>query len=532
MRYLSVCSGIEAASRAWCQLGWSAVAFSEIEKFPCAYLEATYPAPNLGDMTRFADWPALEMDVLVGGTPCQAFSVAGQRRSLDDERGNLTLVFCRIADRFDPEIIVWENVPGVLSTPDNAFGCFLAELAGCDTPIDPGRVGWTHAGVVAGPKRTVAWRVIDSQGFVPQRRSRVFVVAARAGSRVHPADVLFETEAEAFGCLGERAYTGPLFPLREGMRGDTAAGGEAGKDVAPSLAARTRGGGGLGTDAELDGALVAAYGGNNMSGPIDVATARNAHGGPHGRLDVESETFIVGSLCASGKAAGSATQQDAEGGMLVFSCKDHGADVGEIAPTLRAMPHDGSHANAGGQIAVAYGIRSDAARDGEAKTPSTDAAGKVRLRAPGFNVYEEYAPTLDAGAPHTVAFNARQDPDFWTERTGPLDVDPMTQAVALRGIEGGSTAELSDIPSSLRASQGGGDKAHVMTGMVVRRLTPLECERLMGQPDNATLIEYRGKPAADGPRYKALGNSKVVDVVLWIGQRIEKLCGDIDGEAK
>lgn len=286
MRYLSVCSGIESASAAWHELGWQPVAFSEIEKFPCALLAERYPGiPNLGDMTPYEEW-SLDIDALVGGTPCQSFSVAGQRGSLNDERGNLTLVFCRIADRFDPELIVWENVPGVLSTPDNAFGCFLAELTGCDTAIDPGRVGWTDAGVVAGPKRTAAWRVLNAEGFVPQRRSRVFVVAARAGSRVHPADVLFETEAEAFEHFGERVYTGPLFPLAEGVRGNSEAGAETGKDVTGTLRSRTGGGCREGPDEAARGLLVthalradgfdASEDGTGRGTPLVVATAEGA----------------------------------------------------------------------------------------------------------------------------------------------------------------------------------------------------------------------------------------------------------------
>jgi DNA (cytosine-5)-methyltransferase 1 len=210
--------------------------------------------------------------------------------------------------------------------------------------------------------------------------------------------------------------------------------------------------------------------------------------------------------------------------LVAFSSKDHGADVGEISPTLRAMPHDGSHANAGGQIAVAYGIRSDAARAGEAKTPSADAEGKVRLRDPGFNVYEEHAPTLDAGSPHAVAFNARQDPDSCDERAGPVDTDGCTQAVAFHENQRAEVT-VNDTAGSLKVGGGKPGQGYptVAEGMVVRRLTPMECERLMGQPDGATLIEYRSKPAADGPRYKALGNSKVVDVVYWIGARIARL---------
>lgn len=203
MKYLSICSGIEAASVAWHPLGWEPLAFSEIEAFPREVLAYHYPTvPLHGDFTALKDKPwIVEADVLVGGTPCQAFSVAGLRNSLADERGNLSLEFVRLADAIDnlrlssgkqPAIIVWENVPGVLSVRDNAFGCFLAALAGDDTPYIPPRGKWTNAGVVAGPKRTVAWRILDAQYFgVAQRRRRVFVVAS-SGKQIDPAAVLFE----------------------------------------------------------------------------------------------------------------------------------------------------------------------------------------------------------------------------------------------------------------------------------------------------------------------------------------------------
>ena len=206
MKFGSVCSGIEAASVAFEPLGWSAAWFSEIEPFPSAVLAHHYPdVPNLGDMTaisrRLLSGEIDAPDVLCGGTPCQAFSVAGLRESLSDERGNLTLKFVEIADAIDhvrsrrgepPAIVLWENVPGVLSTKDNAFGCFLAGLAGEDEPLQPPGGKWANAGCVYGPARAVAWRTLDAQYFgLAQRRRRVFVVAsARKG--FDPATVLFE----------------------------------------------------------------------------------------------------------------------------------------------------------------------------------------------------------------------------------------------------------------------------------------------------------------------------------------------------
>jgi DNA (cytosine-5)-methyltransferase 1 len=205
MNYLSVCSGIEAATVAWHPIGWQPLAFSEIEKFPRQVLAYHYPdTPCHGDFTvlRDQDW-IVDADLLVGGTPCQAFSVAGLRQSLSDDRGNLTLEFVRLADAIDnvrhdaarpPAIIVWENVPGVLSVKDNAFGCFLAALTGNDAPLIPTGGKWTNAGMVVGPKRSAAWRVLDAQYFgVAQRRRRVFVVAS-ARDGFDPAEILFERE--------------------------------------------------------------------------------------------------------------------------------------------------------------------------------------------------------------------------------------------------------------------------------------------------------------------------------------------------
>ena len=208
MRFGSVCSGIEAASVAWGTLGWRAAWLSEIEPFPCAVLAHHYPdVPNLGDMTTLPDrirsGEAEAPDVFCGGTPCQAFSVAGLRKSLDDARGNLSLTFCEIADAIDqvrliqqshPSIVFWENVPGVLNTKDNAFGCFLGALAGEDDALIPPGGRWTNAGFIDGPQRAVAWRVLDAQYFgVAQRRKRVFVVAS-ARADFDPAAVLFEFE--------------------------------------------------------------------------------------------------------------------------------------------------------------------------------------------------------------------------------------------------------------------------------------------------------------------------------------------------
>lgn len=222
------CSGIGAPEVAWGdRLGWTCLWCSEIEPFPSAVLAYRWPdVPNVGDFLTIAgrvDADELEApDVFIAGTPCQAFSVAGLRHSLDDHRGGLTLEYIRIADAFDrqrkrrglPEtILVWENVPGVLNTKDNAFGCFIGGLLGLDAPVVPAN-RWRHYGDLVA-KRRVAWRLLDAQYFgVAQRRKRVFVIAtARPG--VHPARGLFE--------CGSVPRTSP--PSREARAG-VAAGAE------------------------------------------------------------------------------------------------------------------------------------------------------------------------------------------------------------------------------------------------------------------------------------------------------------------
>lgn len=209
MRYASICSGVEAASLAWESLGWQPAWFAEIEPFPCAVLAHRWPeVPNHGDMTklvgRILTGEIEAPDVLVGGTPCQAFSVAGLRGSLDDERGNLTLTLVRILNAIDfirgqqrkpPCILVWENVPGVLNTKDNAFGCLLGALSGGNEALQPAGKKWTNAGAVLGEQRETAWRILDAKYFgVPQRRRRIFVVSGFGN--ISPAEILFEREGK------------------------------------------------------------------------------------------------------------------------------------------------------------------------------------------------------------------------------------------------------------------------------------------------------------------------------------------------
>lgn len=413
MIYGSICSGIEAATVAWEPLGWKAAWFSEIEAFPSAVLAERWPeVVNLGDMTKIAAavraGEVQAPDVMVGGTPCQAFSIAGLRNGLSDARGQLTLSYVELANAIDDKriergeeeaIFVWENVPGVLTSHDNAFGCFLAGLAGESRELEPSGGKWTHSGCVYGPQRTIAWIVKDAQYFgVAQRRKRVFVVAsARKG--FDPGQVLFESE---------------------GVRRDTPPSREPQTAVA-ALTAR-----GVGTcgadDNQAQAGHLLAFGGGNTGGNIDVAACLTAKGQ---RIDFEVETFAV-----------------------------HGTQD----------------------------------------------------------------PDTNLELAHTLGRNHGQENAIFSE--------PFT--LAIRGRNEGSTVEIRNdgvanallTPNGGRAGMGVGA---ISWGMQVRRLMPVECERLQGFPDNHTLISWRGKEATecpDGPRYRAIGNSMAVPVMRWIGERI------------
>lgn len=446
LRYLCVCSGISAPTVAWQPLGWEPVAFAEIEPFPCAVLAHHYPrTPNLGDITKYADWNfSGPINLLAGGTPCQAFSVAGKRGGLEDARGNLALTFCEIADRHGPDWILWENVPGVLSDKGNAFGCFLGRLCGADHSIAPDGGKWTSAGVVSGPSRTVAWRVLDAQYFgLAQRRRRVFVLAVPG--------------ARNWRCAAA------LFPVGDGLRWHPPARGEAREGVAPTISARTKGGGGLGPAFDCDGGLVTSH------DPACTLTARE-YKGPLPEADLS--TVVCGPLTAS-PFADNASQET----KLVPTAFRHftgpadtGAPQVDMAPTLRGSDTSG--------LAIAF------------DTTQITSPGNVSSPRPG-----EPCHPLAAGAhPPAVAFQECQS-----------GVREYASAGAQRARGPGHDP----VGTRLRSAAG------------VRRLLPVECARLQGFPDDYLDIIFRGRPAADGNKYKALGNSMAVPVIRWIGQRIE-----------
>ena len=377
MRYLSVCSGVEAASLAWEPLGWYPWAFSEIDPAPCAVLAHRWPqVPNLGDMARYQEWPDAAIDVLVGGTPCQSFSVAGLRKGLADPRGNLMLTFGAIAGRYRPAWLVWENVPGVLSSGGGRdFGAFLGMLA---------ELGYGFA-----------YRVLDAQHFgVPQRRRRVFVVG-HLGDWRRAGAVLFECHS----------LSGHPAPSRE-------TGEDAARSVAPCLTSNY---GKQPDNSDTNGGPMLIP----STGPV----SHSLNAGGMGRLDYESETMVVHTL------------------------RGEGFDAGEDGTGLDGVPP----VRTTDTVAVAFAIQERAMCENPAAGP--DGAG---FRADGA------AYTLEA----------RSTPQA------------------------------------------------VVRGTAVRRLTPRECERLQGMPDDHTLVPYRGKPMADGPRYRMIGNSMAVPVMRWIGERI------------
>ena len=401
-------SGIEAATVAWHPLGWEPVAFAEIEPFPSAVLAHHYPdVPNLGDITK-VDWSryAGTADLVCGGSPCQAFSVAGLRQGLADPRGNLALEYLRAVDGVRPEWVVWENVPGVLSVDGGrAFGAFLGGLA---------ELGYGFA-----------YRVLDAQYVrveshpraVPQRRRRVFVV----------------------GCLGDWRRAAAVLLERESLRGHPAPSREAGASVAGTLEAR------------------ASTGGYD---PGDGAAS--------GHLIPEVAAFSAG----QSKDAGSLGYQEG------------------VSPTLRGA------ASGTNQVPTALIPEvSKASEDGTGRGVPVMAVRTANTSANGHGIAEGVAHTLDQAQGQAVAIHENQQGVVWT----------------------------SDVAQSL--NKGGGKPGQgypaIQQGYAVRRLTPLECERLQGFPDGLTDVPYRGKQAADGPRYKAIGNSMAVNVMSFIGQRIE-----------
>lgn len=514
LRYFSGCSGIEAASIAWTSLGWVPVAFSEIEPFPSAVLTHHYPGvPNLGDMTC-VDGTAYRglVDVLVAGTPCQPYSVAGLRLGLSDERGNLTLKFVELANAIEPSVaVVWENVPGVLSSKDNAFGCFLGGLAGSDGPLVPARPGkWSNSGYVLGPRRAIAWRVLDAQYFgLAQRRRRVYVVACPRNG-LDPAEILFEFD---------------------GVRRDTPPRREARKDVACTIEAsfgRSRGAGiNPGTCGEVCQSLTRSLG---SGGPDD----NKAQAG-----------FYVSQY---GDVAATLTSEGAD----ASPCANRGPTViafhGSQDPNVSGDVTHPVGRNQGQEMCVAF-IPEQTAFGGNNTAGAVDVATACRAKGgTGHGDFDSETfvlcrPTHDVATSVTGRDPSRgADSDFTSTHvvysaystSGAPDsheniVSSSAIAFTERGRAKGRTFEYQEEQAYCLMNPGSGGRTHsrqIMTSQrQVRRLTPIEGERLQGFPDNYTRIAWRGSPpeeCPDGPRYKAVGNSMPTTVMRWIGERIER----------
>lgn len=419
MKYLSVCSGMEAASVAWHPLGWTPVGFSEIEPFPCAILKHRFPnTPNYGDLTQYQQWPLSigDVDLIAGGPPCQAFSVAGLRRGLADPRGNLTLTYLGLVDKLRPKWVVYENVPGLLSVDGGrAFGAFLGAL---------GELGYS-----------AAWRVLDAQyvgrcemhtqdgeGPVPQRRRRIFLVAH----------------------LGDWRPAAEVLSLPEGLSGYLETGNKKRKGVASDA----------GASVEASGLPIWRAGDQaNAEHMIDHAGTVNCNKGSHGGFIAQPISHWEG---------------------------------GNIHPTLNNFDL------------------------GDTRT--THAVVEPIHQMPG-----SVAPTIGAsGPPYSRTGNERVEAEALAVTTSsPLHFDTYNQTT-------------SDISFTLSCSAS--DANHTGTvfvpNMAVRRLTPNECYRLQGFPDNWGNIPWKGKPegqAPDGPQYKAAGNSMAVPVMRWIGERIAEV---------
>lgn len=468
MRYASVCSGVEAASLAWMPLGWEAVWFSEIEPFPCAVLKERFPGvPNLGDMTEIkGEKYHGTVDLLVGGTPCQGFSVAGKQDGLNDSRSALCLAYCGLLETMRPRWFVWENVPGVFSTNQgDDFRAFLGKID---------EIGYS-----------VAWRVLDAQyvrvdGFpraVPQRRRRVFVVG-HLGDWRYPASVLFEPD-----CLP--GDTSPRRIKGAGVaRSLTAStGGTSGKEQQHTF---IRGDGRPLNALGVDGLVMDAefWNGEDVSTTLTEAFADD-------RMPDKGKLPCV--ICRAGDMANAETGVNVGTTLLArqyksppFVCAHETGQGywqdGDIAGTLRAEGEN--RPSRPSNIICAGFIGGQGAKAGTG----------------GGNLPILLEINRDSET-HTIAFRWAASP---------------TQGLPI-GI---------DYCHTMMANKNGEPAVYTNSINTVRRLLPVECERLMGFPDNWTRIPWRGKSAEDcpdSPRYKACGNSMCVNVMRWIGMRIEKV---------
>ena len=468
MIYISVCSGIEAATAAWHHLGWEPAWFSEIEPFPCSVLKHHYPnVPNLGDMTKWSEWPDETIDLLVGGTPCQSFSVAGKRGGMDDHRGQLALSFSAIARRYRPRWIVWENVPGVLSSGGGRdFGAFLGSLV---------KLGYG-----------LCYRVLDAQHFgVAQRRRRVFVVG-HLGDWRRVAAVLFE---------------------RESLCRDTAPSRKAGQGfttfVAPSLTASNDPSRSPQSSevTQQVAAVVGALACNTGPRGHDAGNFACNQAVDAGHVIPQQATRqwpakTASTLYASfGSKLGLENQHINEGAPLfVLSSGQAGAEIScDRSPALTCL-HEAPIVlmDQGGSVM-------NTLTDGTVGTLRREMHGHEPVVAFPTNM-----STTQCANTEDVACNLQAR-------------NPTAVAVRTANTSANGHGVSVERAHTLDGAQG----QAVASALQVRRLTPIECERLQGFPDGYTNVPHRGKPAADGPRYKALGNSMAVPCMRWIGERIQ-----------
>ena len=549
MKYISMFSGIEAASTAWATdtkwgkslEGWEALCYAEIEPFPSAVLAHRFPnTPNVGDMTKH-DWSQYKgkCDLVIGGAPCQAFSLAGLRESLGDARGNLTLSYVEAIHAIKPTWVIFENVVGLLSTADNAFGCFLAGLAGADepltSPLEQGR--WANAGIVAGPIYGICWRVVDAAVWgVPQRRRRIYAVGYLGDWRP-AAKILLEprcmswdnpeseNEGEGFApdiaaCLRSGGDGGipssrgeHIVPTADGRPdgGVTAgkkkliksatvsakwskgAGGPAGDEcqnlvphpVKPCLLTMREGcdGGGKGPLVSEDKSLTLATGNNQVLFAPQIFDPYN------NKIDEKSTS--LGTNCGMSTGRSILLSEDKPAAWEV--CSNGTGGPVDKSPTIDTRAEDGPRRNQGGLIIpheqTVYENHGQDSRIKEVKiSPQINA--KAGTGGGNLPLVAGFKPGQSANA-HSIGYEEGKCPT----------------------IEGGG---------------GGNNKPAIQQGMAVRRLTPIEVERLQGFPDDWTRVPFRKKPAEvcpDGPRYRACGNSMAVPVVRWIGERIHKVTG-------
>jgi len=509
MNYLSVCSGVEAATVAWHDLGFKPIAFSEIEKFPSEVLKHHYPTiPNMGDMTKYKEWNLNEpINLLVGGTPCQSFSVAGLRKGLEDPRGNLALTYVGILDKFRPKWCIWENVPGVLSSNGGRdLGSFLGALA---------ELGYGFA-----------YRVLDAQYFgVPQRRRRIFVVGC-LGDWESPAKVLFESS-----CL--LRDTPPSRQKRKEVTGFTSSSfGGYGEGVGTVRASGGDLGGGSETLVTFDRQSSGEYGTQQVASTVAARDYKSASD----LIAKVYETHPADSrIKEMGDVSQTVTSRWGTGGgnvPLVQSIAVQDVSGREKKQNGKGWSEDGvsytvdTHATQGVAYAFEPGI---AKREGGDSRFSEELSPTLRREmgdnqvavAYSFNhsqqsmmVGENLASPLmsrDYKDPQAVleAYSLREDAKANNFSATPLEVTPALQA--------------------LRPSvQSHHAQTFVSQSMAVRRLTPVECERLQGFPDGYTNIPWRGKDESpDGQRYKAMGNSMAVPVMKWIGKRIQEVDNEL-----